>query len=212
MKHLLLTIAAVVLMGCGEPKQSAPAPEAKPAEPFAEAIQPEPQTAKALGISIHKAAEAGNIEAVKQHLAAGTDVNARDEDGWTPLDWSGVHEPEITKLLLRYGGKKADWFNAGNSIHAAAQAGHIEAVKKHLANGADVNAKTNSGELTPLHIASMNGYKEIVKLLINEGAKINPKDDKGFTPIDRTMREPEVASLLRKHGGKTGEELRAEVN
>jgi len=202
MKHLLLTtIAAVVLVGCGESQQSAPAPETKP----------EPPTAEAPDISIHKAAEVGNIEALKKHLAAGTDVNARDKDGWTPLDWSGVHEPEITKLLLRYGGKKADWFNAGNSIHAAAQAGHIEAVKKHLANGADVNAKTNSGELTPLHIASMNGHKEIVKLLINEGAKINPKDDKGFTPIDRTLREPEIADLLRKHGGKTGEELKVIV-
>ena len=50
MKHLLLTtIAAVVLVGCGE---SAP------------------------DISIDRAAHDGNIEAVKQHLAAGANVNA----------------------------------------------------------------------------------------------------------------------------------------
>jgi len=67
MKHLLLTtIAAVVLVGCGESQQSAPSPEAKP----------EPPTAKAPDISIHDAAKSGNLEAVKQHLAAGTDVNA----------------------------------------------------------------------------------------------------------------------------------------
>ena len=59
MKHLLLTtIAAVVLVGCGESQQSAPAPEAKP----------EPPTAKAPDISIHEAAASeaaidGNIEA-----------------------------------------------------------------------------------------------------------------------------------------------------
>ena len=36
MKHLLLTtIAAVVLVGCGEPQQSAPSPETKPDEPVA---------------------------------------------------------------------------------------------------------------------------------------------------------------------------------
>jgi ankyrin repeat protein len=29
-------------------------------------------------ISIHQAAQSGNIEAVKQHLAAGADVNAKD--------------------------------------------------------------------------------------------------------------------------------------
>jgi len=65
MKHLLLTtIAAVVLVGCGESQQSATTPEAKP----------EPPTAKAPAISIHDAAKKGNLEAVKQHLANGADV------------------------------------------------------------------------------------------------------------------------------------------
>ena len=50
--------------------------ELKAAEPVAEAAKPEPPTAKAPDISIHEAAEKGKIEAVKQHLAAGTDVNA----------------------------------------------------------------------------------------------------------------------------------------
>ncbi len=106
MKHILITIiAAVLVVGCGESQQSAPAPKAKPAEPVAEvpaqpsspqveaeltepvaeAAQPEPPTAKAPDISIHDAVEKGNIEAVKQHLAAGTDVNAtKDKYGLTP--------------------------------------------------------------------------------------------------------------------------------
>jgi len=76
MKHLLITtIAAVLLVGCGEAQQSAPQAEAKPPPP----------PAKAPDISIHDAAEDGNIEVVKQHIAAGTDVNATDEVGWTPL-------------------------------------------------------------------------------------------------------------------------------
>ena len=49
MKHLLLTtIAAVLLVGCGESQQSATAPEAKPVEPVAEAAKPEPPTQKEL--------------------------------------------------------------------------------------------------------------------------------------------------------------------
>ena len=68
MKHLLLTsIAAVVMVGCTTTQQ------------------PEPPTAKAPDITIHEAAYTGNIEAVKQHLAAGTDVNAKASRGWTPL-------------------------------------------------------------------------------------------------------------------------------
>ena len=58
MKHLLITIAAVLLAGCGPPVPD---------------------------ISIYDAVEDGNIEVVKQHLAAGTDVNAKVKDGSTPL-------------------------------------------------------------------------------------------------------------------------------
>ncbi len=103
MKHLLLTtIVAVVLVGCGASQQSAPPAEAQPAEPVAEASKPEPPTAKAPDISIHDAAALGNNEAVKQHLTAGTDVNAKDESGWTPLHWaaSKVHN-KTAKLLIK---------------------------------------------------------------------------------------------------------------
>jgi hypothetical protein len=105
MKHLLLTtIAAVVLVGCGESQQSAPAPE--------------PPTAKAPDISIHEAADRGNIEAVKQHIAAGADVNAKTGDGRTPLDHAEfssddfaysrdieVAKKETADLLRKHGGK-----------------------------------------------------------------------------------------------------------
>jgi PBP1b-binding outer membrane lipoprotein LpoB len=64
MKHLLLTtIAAVVMVGCVSRMQS-------PVE------------------SIHKAAEIGNIRAVKQHLAAGVDVNDIDATLVSGLDFS----------------------------------------------------------------------------------------------------------------------------
>ena len=79
MKHVLLTtIAAMLLVGCGESQQSAPAPEANPAEPVAEASQPKPPTAKAPDISIHEAARYRVIEAVKQHtIDDGVNVNAK---------------------------------------------------------------------------------------------------------------------------------------
>jgi len=101
------------------------------------------------------------------------------------------------------------------SLHKAAGAagrkGNIEAVKQHLAAGADVNAKDDWG-MTPLHCTAINNRKEIAELLIANGADVNAKYDDGKTPLDLAImfKEPEIADLLRKHGAKTGEELKAE--
>ena len=97
------------------------------------------------------------------------------------------------------------------SLLDAASAGQIGVVKLHLAAGTDVNVKTVSFS-TPLHYAASGGHKEIVVRLIAEGADVHAKDDRGRTPLDvaEEAEHTELADLLRKHGGKTGEELKAE--
>jgi ankyrin repeat protein len=127
--------------------------------------------------SLLEASKKGDIEAVKQHLAAGTDVNAWDDSGWTPL------------------------------IHAA-EGGHKEIVELLIASGADLNAHIHLAGSTPLHYAALFGQKEIAELLIAKGADVNAKDDNGGTPLD--FANDETPDLLRKHGGKTGAELKAE--
>ena len=131
--------------------------------------------------SIHEAVGIGNIEAVKQHLAAGTDVNAETRDGVTPL-------------------------------HPAAANGHKEIAELLIAEGADVNAKDDKKGWTPLLIAAVAGHKETAELLIAKGADVNAKAVTGETPLDSAIKSKntETANLLRKHGGKTSEELKAE--
>ena len=173
MKHLLLTtIAAVVLVGCG------------PSTP---------------DISIHDAALEGNIEAIKQHLAAGTDVNDKGLFGGTPLIFA--ESREIIELLI--------------------------------VAGADVNYSPANG-ITPLANAVIRADKESAELLISSGADVNSKDREGDTPLDTVKSSldflkideeigldmddiaaskaalKEITALLRKHGGKTGEQLEAE--
>ena len=94
-------------------------------------------------------------------------------------------------------------------IHEAAWDGNIESVKQHLDAGTDVNAKDTILGTTPLHEAANNGQKEVAELLIAKGADVNAKDDVGDTPVDWADNK-ETAELLRKHGGKTGEALKAE--
>tara|TARA_B100000609_G_scaffold122535_1_gene97561 strand:- start:109 stop:390 length:282 start_codon:yes stop_codon:yes gene_type:complete len=90
---------------------------------------------------------------------------------------------------------------------------HKEIVELLIAKGADVNAK-GKGETTPLHTAARTGRKEVVELLIAKGTDFNAKNDDGHTPLDLAIEEDETetANLLRKHGGKTGKELRAAGN
>ena len=69
---------------------------------------------------------------------------------------------------------------------------------------------------TPLYQASLGAHKEIAELLIANGAEVNAKRVsgplQGSTPLDWAINfnHTETADLLRKHGGKTGEELKAE--
>ena len=141
------------MVGCGESQQSAPAPGANPVEPVVEGEQPDLPTAKEPDISIREAVKTGNIEAVKQHLDAGADVNAKGKYGRAPL-----------------------------------------------------------------HYAASRGLKKIIELLIARGADVNTKievgDYIGQTPLDGAIQwdRTESAELLRKHGGKTAEELKAAGN
>ena len=86
--------------------------------------------------------------------------------------------------------------------------GNVEAVKQHLADGADVNVKDEARGLTPLHFATQNGQKEIVELLIADGADVNAKMNNGMTPLDCSALKPpssnktEIVDLLSKHGGE----------
>ena len=105
----------------------------------------------------------------------------------------------------------------GTSLYEAAEEGKIEEVKQLLADGADVNAKTDSFLETPLHFAAENGQKEVAIILIDKGADVNAVTDDGTTSIDAATHpnnpnknKAEIADLLRKHGGKTAEELKAE--
>ena len=63
---------------------------------------------------------------------------------------------------------------------------------------------------TPLHTHAVEGRKEVVKILINAGANLNAKNTFDQTPLDMARNQPEIVDLLRKHGAKTGEELKAE--
>lgn len=131
-----------------------------------------------------RAAEDGDVEALKAALAAGADVNTVDDDGYTALYHAADqgHE-EVVAALLEVPGIDVNRSECGFfPLHTAAFGGHVEVVKKLLsAPGIDVNIKNELYD-TPLDNASEAGHEEIVELLIAAGAEgviENQQDNEG---------------------------------
>jgi ankyrin repeat protein len=57
--------------------------------------------------------------------------------------------------------------------------------------------------------AADNGDLAGVQAELDKGADVNATDVDGETPLDKFKSRPELANLLRKHGGKTGAKLEA---
>jgi len=105
--------------------------------------------------SLFEAAVTGNLEAVKQHIAAGTDLNQTDPNP--------------------FGSK-------GSALHAAAAFGYNEVAVALIEGGADVNQKDKEGQ-TPLHMAALFCYPKIAQALLDNGADKTIKDNDGQTAL-----------------------------
>ena len=130
----------------------------------------------------------GDIEAVKEFLDQGGNVNLQDEPGMTPLhhavnsNWKGKNF-EIVKLLIERG---ADAKAIDDTHHTPLHlASNKETAELLIDSGADVNAKTQRTGETPLYAAARNAaqgasksydvYLSLTKLLIAKGADPNVK-------------------------------------
>ena len=221
MKHLLLTtIAAVLLVGCAT-TQSQKSAELHSAGHNAngQKAHEKAQKGEPPNISIHKAAMIGNIEAVRQHLAAGIDPNLKSPVVTTPL-FHGGSNMEMMTLLVENGADVNDLWR-GRRMTALHWFTDPESVRFLIGRVADVNAIDDFGD-TPLHkvVESFTLWrtKVSVEILIAGGADMNAINFDGLTPLDSLLTKShfkktekvkrDIANLLRKHGARTSEELR----
>ena len=94
-------------------------------------------------------AGAGNIQAVKQHLAKGIDVNAKGGSlkSSALLSATLYDQVKMAEFLIRNGADvNAKGDDGGTALHAAAFLGQYEIAKLLIQNGADVDARNNEGE------------------------------------------------------------------
>jgi ankyrin repeat protein len=138
------------------------------------------------------AAQANDVDVMRELVAQGADPKIPTIDGVTPLMVAaGVfHLPGQTR-----------------STEAAA----LEAIKLCMALGADVNAVTKSGD-TALHGAAWRHHaNSIVTYLVEHGANMNVRNRQGWTPLviaegvfpgGNTIFSPTTTELLRKLGAE----------
>ena len=180
-----------------------------------------------------------NFEMVKLLIDRGANVKAIDDTHHTPLH-SASNKETAELLIDAGANVNAKTKRTGETLlfsaaHGAAQGAsksyrtYLDLTKMLIAKGANVNVKLKSGSMindnepyrdksgdTVLHQVvrsySEKHASEVAELLITNGAKINERNIRGQTPLDEALsnKRNKTAELLRKRGGKSGEELKAE--
>ena len=192
MKHLLITISSVVLVGCaGISRNELLKKDAE--KPIIFPASPDTRTTIPPRASIHRSARQGEVGYIIQHINAGTDVNeVNNSNGQIALHYASTHNHiPIIKILIANSSNVNSKDKIGMTpLHLTALGGHKEATKIIIYSGALLNLVNIYGE-TPLD-ATLKNF-EIDSLNV----KLNKK---------------EIAELLRQNGGKTGDELKAVGN
>ena len=124
--------------------------------------------------ALQEASGAGYSEIVERLLAAEADVNAPATELYMPtaleVETEAGHSKMKRSLAAGTGAKPG----GRTALQAAAEAGHLEIVKRLLAAGADVNMPAaKPGGRTALQAAAKAGHYEVVERLLAAGADVN---------------------------------------
>ncbi|XP_063923686.1 uncharacterized protein LOC135137861 [Zophobas morio] len=116
-----------------------------------------------------------NRDVIELLCDKGINVNARTQNGMTPLQIAcleGVYENAET--LLRFASIDTVDEHGKNALHYASQSvkGNRNIIKLLTEKGMDLDVKTKSG-MTALHLACLKGVYENAKTLLDSGASVN---------------------------------------
>ena len=148
-------------------------------------------------IDLHTAVLTDNMDAVKQHIAARSNIDEKDPfGGSSPLITASLFgKPEAAKLLIDAGADVNFQNNDGSTaLHTGAFFCRPEIVKMLLANGADKSLKNKFGATAYESVAgpfsdAKNTYDMMGKILSPMGLKLD------YAYIEKTR--PEIAAMLK---------------
>jgi len=187
LKALAITIVlALSLNSCGESKGS---------ESTTDSV--EASTVKAPKISLNDAVVAGDLEAVKQHIAAKSDLNKKEPfGGSTPIIIAAVfNRPEIARALIDAGADLNITNNEGSTaVHSAAFFCTTDILRMLLDAGADKSIRNKYGttalESAEVPFKDVKGIYDIMAAqLKGMGLQLD------MERIEKTR--PEIAEMLK---------------
>ncbi len=149
------------------------------------------------GQALFDALHAGQTSSVRTALKSGSDPNARDATGATPLMYAAAFSPlECMELLIRGGARVNDASNAGFTalMWSLSDPAKVRLLLRHKA---DVNAKAKDGHAAMM-LASQNAFRQTASLLLAAGAA----DEDGMQPRFRPILKlaPDAFTEVRSTG------------
>ena len=147
-------------------------------------------------IDIHTAVISGDLQAVRQHIAAGSDINGKDPfGGSTPLITAATFDKkEIAKALIEAGADLTIQNNDGSTaLHTAAFFCRVEIVQMLMDVNADKTVKNNFGA-TPREtvMGPFSDIKPFYKMLEQQLAPMGLQLD--MQELEKTR--PVIAMML----------------
>ncbi len=147
-------------------------------------------------VSLHTAAHQGNLDAVRGHIDAGSDLNAKDAYGSSPLIVAATFgRTEVARALIEAGADMTITNNEGSTLlHIAAFLCRTEIVRALLDKGADKGIRNKAGR-TALESVS-RPFDEVKIIYDGLGAALEPLGLKlDYERIKSTR--PQIAEMLR---------------
>jgi ankyrin repeat protein len=153
--------------------------------------------------ALMQAVKKNDVEAVRQLIGKGIDVNQLDANNDSPLIMAAYKgHTEIVALLLKAGADVAavDPGMKATALHAAAYAGNTEAAKLLIEFGIDIDKQGPVNGYTALHDAIWENNVETARVLIEAGAKLTLKSRDGETPLEfaKSKHRQEIISFIER--------------
>jgi CubicO group peptidase (beta-lactamase class C family) len=153
-------------------------------------------------VGLHMAVLTGNLDAIRAHIAAGSDLNQRDAFGSTPLIVAATFGRTAAARALIEGGADLNLAGAdgGTALHTAAFLGRIEIVQALLDAGADKYLRDNAGNTPQASVAApfdeVRGiYDMLAQGLAPLGLQLDYEQIKAARPRIAEMLRPRPAEL-----------------